>query len=351
MTKKKILLRQNIIKTIFEDFSSKKKIYKPTIFWENASKKLNQFFYKNEIANFKRHFLANNFFVPTYNFKKEYNIQKLLKVIKKTNITEKLSLSIKDLVCGKLQAFSDYRVFKAADIIKKLPILDDFKETNFGNPLEQFQFDKKKFSRSSLNYLLGLVFLKNNTTKFIPKVTLEIGGGYGCLGEILSFSRIKNFKYINVDLPTQAYVTEMYLSKLFGTRKVTSYMTTRKKNVINIKNLKNFTSLVSWQIEMLKGKIDLFVNFISFQEMEPNIVKNYLDIVSRLKPDYILLRNLKEGKNLKKCAIVGVEKAIKSEDYVIFLKKNYSIVNRNVIPFGFRTFDNFNSELLLFKRI
>jgi hypothetical protein len=128
-------------------------------------------------------------------------------------------------------------------------------------------------------------------------------------------------------------------------------MTTRKTNIINIKKLKNFTSLVSWQIEMLKGKIDLFVNFISFQEMEPNIVKNYLDIVSRLKPNYILLRNLKEGKNLKKGVIIGVEKAIKSEDYVSFLKKNYFIVNRNVIPFGFRTLDNFNSELLLFKRI
>ena len=41
MNKKKILLRQNFIKTIFEDISSKKKIYKPTIFWENVSKKLN----------------------------------------------------------------------------------------------------------------------------------------------------------------------------------------------------------------------------------------------------------------------------------------------------------------------
>lgn len=351
MSEKKNLLKKNLIKKMFEDFSIQKKIYKPTIFWENASKKLYQFFYKREIMNFKRHFLINNYFVPLYNLKTEYNIQKILKLVKKINISKKLSFSIRDLVAGKSHALSDYRVFKAADIVKKLPILNDFTETNLGNPLEQFQFDKKKFSRSSLNYLLGLVFLKNCTKKFIPRVTLEIGGGYGALGEIFGFSRIKKFKYINVDLPTQAYVTEIYLSKLFGAGKVTSYITTRKMNIINIKKLKNFTSLVSWQIEMLKGKIDLFVNFISFQEMEPNVVKNYLDIVSRLKPEYILLRNLREGKNLKKGKIVGVEKPIKSQYYINTLKKNYSILNRNVIPFGFRTLDNFNSELLIFKKI
>ena len=351
MSEKKNLLKQNLIKKMFEDFSIQKKIYKPTIFWKNASKKLYQFFYKKEITNFKRYFLINNYFVPLYNLKKEYNIQKMLKLVKKINVSKKLLFSIRDLVEGKSHALSDYRVFKAADIVKKLPILNDFTETNLGNPLEQFQFGKKKFSRSSLNYLLGLVFLKNCTKKFIPRVTLEIGGGYGALGEIIGFSRIKKFKYINVDLPTQAYVTEMYLSKLFGAEKVTSYITTRKMNIINIKKLKNFTSLVSWQIEMLKGKIDLFVNFISFQEMEPNVVKNYLDIVSRLKPNYILLRNLREGKNLKKGKIVGVEKPIKSQYYINTLKKNYSILNRNVIPFGFKTLDNFNSELLIFKKI
>jgi hypothetical protein len=63
-----------------------------------------------------------------------------------------------------------------------------------------------------------------------------------------------------------------------------------------------------------------------------------------------LLRNLREGKNLKKNKVIGVEKAIKSRDYVNFLKKSYTIVNINVIPFGFRTYDNFNSELMLFKR-
>ena len=49
-----ILLRQDLIKTIFEDFCDQKKIYKPTIFWENVSIRLYKFFYKiytNNISN------------------------------------------------------------------------------------------------------------------------------------------------------------------------------------------------------------------------------------------------------------------------------------------------------------
>jgi putative sugar O-methyltransferase len=346
--KKKI---KSYLKTIFKDFQNKCKIYKPTFFWKDATENFFKIFYKVGIKNFKRNSLANSFFIPLYNFGKEKNILQIQDLIKKKKISKKFLFYFSNLVSGKFQALSDYRVFKAADNQSKYPFLHTFTEKKLGNPVEQFEFDNKKFSKSSLNYLLGLAFFKKNIKKFIPRVTLEIGGGYGVLGEILSFSKIKNFKYINVDLPNQTLVTEMYLSQLFGETKVSSYLQTRRRKEIYIKNLKNFTSLVSWQIEKLKGKIDLFVNFISFQEMEPHVVKNYLNIIIKLKPEYILLRNLREGKQLKKAQSVGVEKMIKFEDYVFFLKKNYYLLNKNVIPFGYRTFDNFNSELLIFRKI
>ena len=251
---------------------------------------------------------------------------------------------------GESHALSDYRVFKAANDDSKYPLLENFSESKVGNPFEQFTFEKKNYSRSSLNYLLGLVFLKKNAANFNPKTVLEIGGGYGTLGEILGFSNIKGFKYINVDLPTQAFLTENYFSKIFQLSRVTRYIDTRTKIRLKIKNLKNFTSLVTWQIENLIGNIDLFVNFVSFQEMEPNVVKNYLNIVTKLKPKYILLRNLREGKQKRKKSITGVEVQTKSKNYIFYLKKNYNLIAKNTIPFGYKTFDNFNSELLLFKK-
>jgi hypothetical protein len=95
--------------------------------------------------------------------------------------------------------------------------------------------------------------------------------------------------------------------------------------------------------------VDLFVNFISFQEMEPHIVKNYLGHVTRLGARWILLRNMREGKQLRKNDWVGVDTPILGDDYLAMLPA-YELLERNVIPFGYQTVDGFHSELLLLKR-
>ena len=103
---------------------------------------------------------------------------------------------------------------------------------------------------------------------------------------------------------------------------MTNYFKVNKNKKIKIKGLKSFSSLCCWKIENLVGKIDLFVNFLSFQEMEPDVLKNYIDHIVRLKPKYILLRNLREGKQKKtKDNFVGVKKQIKFKDYIQFLRE------------------------------
>ena len=116
-----------------------------------------------------------------------------------------------------------------------------FTESKIGRPLEQFNFENKLFSRSSLNYLLGLVFLKKNIQKFKAKTFLEIGGGFGTLGEILYQSEIKGLKYINIDIPPISLVSEYYLTKNFGTKNVDSYFQNRKRiKFLLIKLRKNY---------------------------------------------------------------------------------------------------------------
>ena len=83
--------------------------------------------------------------------------------------------------------------------------------------------------------------------------------------------------------------------------------------------------------------------------MEPEIVSNYLRNVSRLEAKWILLRNMREGKQIQKEGHVGVKTPIRSDDYVSMLD-NYNLVARNVHPFGYETVDGFHSELQLFKR-
>ena len=172
------------------------------------------------------------FLFPYIILKEKKNIIKLIKFYKENKFSKKINFILDNFISGYSDAFNDHRVFKAADNIKQLPSLHEFSESKFGNPPEQFKFDNKLYSKSALNYLLGLTFLKKKTKNFVPKTVLEIGGGFGTLGEILKFSKIKNFKYINVDLPPLSYISEQYLSKCIGTSKVSGYFKTRnlKKN-------------------------------------------------------------------------------------------------------------------------
>jgi len=86
--------------------------------------------------------------------------------------------------------------------------------------------------------------------------------------------------------------------------------------------------------------------------MEPNIVENYLNHVRRLHPKFILLRNIREGKQVKKLPDdVGVETPILKDDYINMIKDTHTLIASSVIPYGYKTVDGFHSELLLFQSI
>ena len=93
-------------------------------------------------------------------------------------------------------------------------------------------------------------------------------------------------------------------------------------------------------------------------EMRLDVVKNYLNHVVKLKPRYILLRNLREGKQdlksklkqNKTAGISNVEKKIMGKKYINLLKNSYKLIGTNVEPYGHKTWDNYHSELMLFKK-
>ena len=259
-------------------------------------------------------------------------------------------LALDQFLAGETQAITDYRVLIAADDDSRLPYLHHFSESATGRPLERFEFEERCFSRSALNYLLGLSLLKRHMGGEVPKIVLEVGGGFGTLGEILATSGIGDLRYIDIDIPPMSFIAQTYLCDVLGAGNVATYDQTREQLQIDIGALPLASALCSWQIERLLGTVDLFVNFISFQEMEPTVVQNYLSHVVRLDAKWVLLRNLREGMMVKKgTETYGVEVPILSEDYVRMLP-GYILVARNVLPFGYRTVDGFHSELLLLKR-
>lgn len=302
------------------------------------------------IENFRRLKTPLSFFVPNYGKPaNSFNDQIIedISIVLKKNGTKKQLLAMDEFLSGYFHALSDYRVFISSNNDNIKPYLNTFSESNYGNPIEQFKFNGKLYSRSALNYILGLCFLKKHLgAKDKIKTVLEIGGGFGTLGEILKYS--KNIKYINIDIPPISYISWKYLKNIYD-NKMGQYFHDYEK--IEIQKLPYCSVFNSWDIEKLEGTIDLFVNFISFQEMEPNNIENYLKHVKRLNAKWILLRNMREGKQIKKTLDdVGVEIPIKKEDYIAMIEDTHILVDSNVFPFGYKTVDGFHSDLLLFKR-
>lgn len=338
-----------------QDMKDQKTLYQPTVFWDEMSSLIKDEICLHGIERFRSLPTALSAFVPTYGipfngFSKEQTLDLFAWLDGKFPKTNKPKLSVEKFISGELSALADYRVLLAADNRKQLPYLHTFSESSTGSPLEQFEFDGCRFSRSSLNYLLGLACLKRHLGGDVPRTVLEIGGGFGSLGEVLSGANIDGLRYINIDIPPTSFISQYYLSEVLGEDNVATYAKTKNQSSIHIADLPMISVLCSWQIEQIQGAVDLFVNFISFQEMEPHIVRNYAKHVERLGARWVLLRSIREGKQLRTINNpVGVDIPVLPSDYMSMFS-SYELVERNVFPFGFRTVDGFHSELFLLKR-
>lgn len=341
------------LKLMIDDQASAGEQYQPTVFWSGACQRILDELEKYGFESFRCAPTPKSFFVPTYgspgnSIPSDWIESTLADAVEQFGESSKPVLTLKQMLSGESWANADFRCYLSGNDPETSPHLEKVSESKTGNPEERFEFEGRFFSRSLLNYLNGLVFLKQNVDTSSIRSVLEVGGGFGTLGEILHADRA-DYSYVDVDIPPTAAVSAYYLSNLPGNC-VHSYSETRESNEISVPVAGEQIVLCPWQLERMKGKIDLFVNFISFQEMEPEVVANYLSEAKRLGTEFILLRNLREGKApLSKDPVHGVKSPITSEDYIGFLPE-FELVARSVFPFGYRTVDGFHSELLLFRR-
>ena len=338
------------------DMAEQSALYRPTNFWQEASKIIIDDIKKNGLKKFRKLSSSMNMFAPVYAYHDYIEDKTRFDATKSAihNVTTDLKSNIKLdlLLSGQTPAFADYRVLKATNK-NYAPFTDRASESKVGNPVEHFTFDGRNFSRSFLNYLLGLSFLKQHIHMPSIKTVMEIGGGFGTLGEILLSDERNDCFYINADIPPVSFISSYYLKEIFGKDNIASYQELREYNRLDIAELKQkykALNIASWQVPKLQGEIDLFVNFISFQEMEPEVVKNYCNYIIALSPKYILLRNIEEGKKKKdENTIYGVEKPILGTDYDNFFS-DYKLIATDGSIFGFLTEDGFHSQLRLYAK-
>jgi putative sugar O-methyltransferase len=337
-------------------------MYKPTLFWEPLKIRILNDIKEYGIENFKAFSSSLAAFVGRYgppaNGFSEASIDEVCEVAKRGGLSGNNLKMLQSFISGRMSAIADYRVLRAGIIgnqTNRWLELEEFSESDCGGLKEQFEFDSKVHSRNSLNYMLMLQFFQRIVGQNVaPKSVVEVGGGWGVLGEIIgkcSKQAPHRTRYIDFDIPPVSTIAEYYLQKVFGKDRCCVFSDLDESEFF-VDDLPEFTVQPAWRIENLTGEVDMFVNSISFQEMEPEIIRNYLGHARRLNARYLLLRNIREGKKTKRqdpCSEFVVSEPVTTEFYVRECKQlRYKAISQNVIPYGRKTADGFHSEISIF---
>lgn len=277
---------------MLSDLEVAPELYRPTDFWRTGLEKVVADLRERGFDDFRRHPSATFFYAPRY-----APVSRPAAALSKAfGLVGSPGRLISERIDQVPVARAHHAVVRALDPAERAPSIAGFSESTVGSPTEQLVFDGRRFSRSSLNYLRALVMLKRAVPDLDVSTVLEIGGGFGTLGEIL-VGRNEGLRYIDVDIPPVAAVATHYLRQVFGTGRVLDYAATRERETIAVDGITEpATVLCSWQLPKLTGTVDLFANFISFQEMEPEVVQNYAKLVTDLGARWLLLRNSPTGK-------------------------------------------------------
>lgn len=168
-----------------------------------------------------------------------------------------------------------------------LPI-SGFEASLIGNPENIFETDGKNYTISILAYYVKYAFCCRHIDFENINSMAEIGPGLGKQTEVIK-QLYPKITFYHFDLPTQLYVSEQYLSALFPDS-VVSYRETRNMKTLPKDKEGKIFIFAPWKIQELADlSYDFFFNFGSFQEMEPDVVLNYLKYVNQQCSKYVFL--------------------------------------------------------------
>ena len=269
---------QQLLETL-QEMGTADPLYRPTNFWQLGLRLLMaEWFGKaNSLASFKSWTSAHSFFYPTYGFGlRQVQLDELAGHIngKHPKFPE---ASVQRLLNGRADAERDHAVATALWDQDRWPF-ESKGESRVGQIPQAYSLagaGGPVFGRPYLNYMLCLAALSRHVDGPITSA-LEIGGGFGVLGELLSQSAGFT-RYVDADIPPLVNVAEYYLSEVMP-------------------DSVDWEATPSWKLPDVQGPFDLFANCYSFQEMEPGVVSNYIDKVAGAECKYIVSLNSTDGK-------------------------------------------------------
>jgi putative sugar O-methyltransferase len=189
-----------------------------------------------------------------------------------------------------------YRFAKSIEKGTNAKSIDLFDASLAGNPEYVFKVNDKTYTNNIIDYYIRYVYC----SKFINfddiKVIVELGSGSCKLTEVIKKLH-PHITFLLFDISPQLYVGESYLKEVFKDD-VVSFRETREMSKIPELEQGKIYFFGSWQIPFLKDfKYDIFFNLTSFQEMEPNVVANYISFING-NSKYVYLHSKMDGKEI-----------------------------------------------------
>ncbi len=219
-----------------------------------------------------------------------------------------------------------YRYAKTMETVSGLNVLDSIEDSSIGNPYDLFQINGKRYTKTFLRYFEQMVYVNNRINLRNGNSVMEIGTGYGGNAEVYAKS-FPHITYFNFDIPLQLYVSQQYLSTVFP-GKVYTYENFLANEKVTLGKYQIFL-LPTWALESISGiNFELFINSASFQEMEPDIVKNYYELIKD-KVNHAYLFQLRYGTYKKTSEHPGgCVEPLKADDFPSIFK-DFKILSKD----------------------
>jgi putative sugar O-methyltransferase len=333
MTEATALDWSGMTKRSLEELRDTDSLYRPTSFWGPGLDALLADMETLGLETFKSWPTAGWWFYPRYGVGFTYAVVDEVLATVKPALPDAQPGWIRSALVATHEARRDFDALRLAWNQANWPCdLNGLGESKVGVPFQYYRFTNAQhgWTRPYLNYALCMAALSMHVDA-PPKRFLEIGGGFGVLGEFL-MSRDPDAVYVNLDIPPLLTVASWYLHELFGDR-VGLYDSgispTGSLDVAGSAVLPNY------RLPDLTGEYDVFVNSFSFQEMEPDVVENYVDLVVARGVKWAVSLNSRLGKPVKSEGRVGVVDPVTSARIIQMFERR-----------GFELMGTYNSPLI-----
>ncbi len=246
---------------------------------------------------------------------------KLIKIIIRSLFITKKSYLPYSLRLSDIREMAYKNCITQGELANLKPI-SEIETSTFGNPSDLFEINGKKYTMQFLNFYIRLCFAQRHLKFTGTETVVELGSGSGFQVEVLK-KVFPNLTILCFDLPYPLVLCEKYLSESLGNHIVIKSSDTLSWTDLNGIEEGKVHMLGNWKFPLLGNyNFDTFWNAASFGEMEPSIVKNYLNYVLGTC-DSIYLLQARNGKESSQKS--GVITPIRFSDYEDMLGDYYLI--------------------------